>query len=165
MGLSKYHLWADGSSNGKVGEGGWAFVVLKDPDGSTTNPTTDPFKIKEDFGGRMDTTNNQMELSAVIRGLEWLYQNNLHNEDITVYTDSQYVTKGMTEWYPAWEVKMNKGKTILNQSFWLELRALHNLFPNLKYQWVNGHTGIQYNEYCDKLAKKAKLKALNESKT
>lgn len=147
-----YELYADGSSTGKVGEGGWAFVVLKNKE-----------VIKEDSNGALSTTNNKMELMGVIEGLEYLYTNNLSLASITVFSDSQYVVKGITEWYAGWEVKIARGKTILNQEYWLRFKQLSENFPHVKYQWINGHSGIEYNERCDVLAKAAKKKITEES--
>lgn len=144
-----YELYADGSSNGSVGEGGWAFVVLENG-----------IVLKEDSSGALKTTNNKMELMGVIKGLEYMYVNNLQHTNLTVYSDSQYVVKGITEWYQGWEEKIARGKTILNQEYWAQLKQLTDNFPNIKYKWINGHAGIEYNERCDKLAKAAKKRIL-----
>lgn len=137
-------VYTDGSSTGKVGEGGWAFVVLQDGQ-----------VVHEDSAGADDTTNNRMELSAMIEGLRYVYKQ-YTNQSATFYSDSQYVVKGMTEWYPAWERKMAKGKTIKNQDLWLEYKQLYDLFVNIDIKWVKGHSGVIHNERCDVLAKQAK---------
>lgn len=141
-----FELYADGSSTGKVGEGGWAFVLLKDGN-----------VVLEKYSGEDDTTNNRMELLGVIEGLRYICQNFSSKELITVYSDSQYVVKGITEWFSKWELEIARGKEIKNQDLWVDLKSLSDLFSNLSFQWINGHSGITYNERCDYLAKKGKI--------
>lgn len=142
----KLDLYTDGSSIGKKGPGGWAFQLFKD--GTL---------VVEEYGGEDNTTNNRMELMGVIRGLEYVYEQGYSgNYSLEVYSDSQYVVKGINEWYPAWEIKIAKGKEIKNQDLWLQLKSLVDLFPTLILTWVRGHVGIQGNEACDILAKKGK---------
>lgn len=138
-------IYADGSSTGKVGEGGWGFVALDQ----------DEKVIHSGSGGDTITTNNRMELLGVIEGLIWA-QKAYSNQPVKVFSDSQYVVKGITEWYPKWEIKMQKGKQIKNQDLWIMLKSLVDLFTDLEFQWVRGHSNIEYNEICDKLAKAAK---------
>lgn len=137
-------MYTDGSSTGKVGEGGWAFVVINNNQ-----------VIHEASGGADNTTNNRMELQAIISGLQYIF-NTYGDVRASFYSDSQYVVKGMTEWYASWEDKMAKGKTIKNQDLWLEYKQLYDLFNHIDVKWIRGHVGIIYNERCDYLAKQAK---------
>lgn len=145
-------IYTDGSSTGKVGEGGWGFVIL----------INGSFHY-EDSGGALETTNNRMELQAAIEGLEAVYNSFSSESNVTVYSDSQYVTKGITEWYPNWEKKMAKGKQIKNQDLWINFKQLTDQFSSIKFEWVKGHSGIDYNERCDYLAKQAKQEIKNQS--
>ena len=87
--INKLEIFTDGACSGNPGPGGWG-VILCWPD-----------KEREMYGGEKDTTNNRMELLAVIKGLETLSQ----NSEVVVYTDSQYVQKGMTEWLEKWKLE------------------------------------------------------------
>lgn len=139
-------LYTDGSSTGKVGEGGWAFVLL-----AHDKP------IHESYGGADETTNNRMELSGVIEGLSYVYDRYPPSIELIIYCDSQYVVKGINEWYPKWEQAMSRGKQIKNQDLWVELKSLIDLFTNTKLKWIRGHSGVEHNERCDVLAKQGKL--------
>lgn len=143
-------LYTDGSSTGKVGEGGWAYVLLQ--------PGMSPEMI-EDYGGEDSTTNNRMELMGAIEGLRKIYSLYSSQPDsVTVYSDSQYVVKGIMDWFPnKWQEEIARGKEIKNQDLWIILYDLVQLFNNIKFQWVEGHAGIEHNERCDYLAKKGKL--------
>jgi ribonuclease HI len=140
-----FKLYTDGSSTGRVGEGGWAFVIIKDDQ-----------LLFELSGGEHETTNNRMELSGVIEGLRYIYLNHSAEVDIIVYSDSQYVVKGALEWFPKWEKDIEKGKKIKNQDLWLECKQLIDLFGSVHFEWIEGHSGIEFNERCDYLAKQAK---------
>ena len=141
-----FELYTDGSSTGKVGEGGWAYVLLKSG-----------VVLLEQYGGEDNTTNNRMELMGAIEGLRELYGAHGSNSDITVYSDSQYVVKGIMEWFPKWQEEINRGKEIKNQDLWIALNDLFQSFSSIKFKWVEGHAGIEHNERCDYLAKKGKL--------
>jgi ribonuclease HI len=140
-----YKLFTDGSSTGSVGEGGWAFLV-----------TLDDIIIHESSGGSLETTNNRMELLGVIEGLKYIASNLSTQVAVEVYSDSQYVVKGLTEWFPSWQEKMARGKTIKNQDLWLDAKAIMDLFSDIQLKWIRGHDGNVYNERCDALAKIAK---------
>ena len=92
-------IYTDGSSTGRVGDGGWSFLILNDGE-----------LLFESYGGEKDTTNNKMELTAVIEGLRYVYKHYPRNTFFSIYCDSQYVVKGMTEWFPKWEKKIESGK-------------------------------------------------------
>ena len=133
-------LFSDGACLGNPGPGGWAYILR--------HPLTG--KEKEAAGGERRTTNNRMELLAVIRGLEALSR----PSKVTLVSDSQYVLKGLKEWMPGWKKKnwTKRGGPIKNLELWKELDQLaaeHEVI----YQWIRGHTGHAENERCDQLAK------------
>jgi ribonuclease HI len=147
-------VYTDGGCSGNPGPGGWAYVILgpsqERPGGSG------PEVLAEDSGGERQTTNNRMELLAVIAALrkaQSLFNSskNSYNERITVYTDSQYVQKGITQWIGNW--KRNAWRTsgkqpVKNQDLWLELDSVTSTLP-VDWRWVKGHAGNEYNERCD----------------
>lgn len=136
-------VYTDGGCSGNPGPGGWGCVVLADGQ-----------EIRKS-GGEKLTTNNRMELTAVIQAFVLIGQNSSWNSrKITVCTDSQYVKNGITQWITAW--KKNNWKTsnkqpVKNQDLWITLDALASRL-NLSWNWVKGHAGIKYNEICDSLA-------------
>lgn len=138
-------IWTDGSCLGNPGRGGWAFVA------------TDGKNIAERSGGESNTTNNRMELTAVIRALTAARR---HSE-IELHTDSQYVKNGMQSWIKNW--KKNNWRTadkkpVKNQDLWMQLDELSNAII-IHWHWVRGHNGNQFNERCDELARIAAEKA------
>lgn len=138
-------IWTDGSCLGNPGRGGWAFVV------------TDGKNIAERCGGEANTTNNRMELTAVIRALTAARR---HSE-IELHTDSQYVKNGMQSWIKNW--KKNNWRTadkkpVKNQDLWMQLDELSNAII-IHWHWVRGHNGNEFNERCDELARTAAEKA------
>ena len=134
-------IWTDGSCLGNPGPGGWAFVA------------TDGVHRAEKCGGEKDTTNNRMELMAVLRAVTAAHR---HSE-IEIHTDSQYVKNGMTSWVKNW--KRNNWRTadkkpVKNQDLWMALdTATQNI--NIHWVWVKGHAGEELNERCDTLARTA----------
>ncbi|MBP3220599.1 MAG: ribonuclease HI [Neisseriaceae bacterium] len=134
------HIFTDGACKGNPGLGGWG-VLLRYGEHS-----------KELCGGVEQTTNNQMELTAVIKGLETLKKN--FSGSVIVYTDSQYVQKGMSEWIFNWKKngwKTAAKKPVANADLWQQLDALAAQF-NIQWQWVQGHNGHSDNEIADQLA-------------
>ena len=131
-------IHTDGACRGNPGPGGWG--VLLNWSGT----------VKELSGAEPDTTNNRMELTAVIMGLAALKR----PTQATVQTDSQYVIKGITEWLPAWKARgwrTADRKPVKNQELWEKLdqvAAQHSL----TWQWVKGHSGDPGNERVDELA-------------
>lgn len=131
-------IFTDGACKGNPGVGGWG-VLLKQ-NGQT----------KELFGGEKQTTNNRMELLATIRALEALEPPCI----IQLFTDSQYVQKGISEWIHAWK-KRNwqtaSKKPVKNVDLWKQLDGLCGQFQ-IEWIWVRGHAGHVGNEHADSLA-------------
>ena len=137
--MKKITLFCDGSSLGNPGAGGWG-AILRFGD-----------KEKELSGGEEYTTNNRMELLAVIEGLKALKEPCF----VSVVSDSSYVVKGINEWLKGWIKKEFKG--VKNPDLWLlflEVSRIHKVDAT----WVRGHNGHPENERCDILAKQEALK-------
>jgi ribonuclease HI len=143
-------IYTDGGCSGNPGPGGWAYVMVQQTfQGGQV--------IAKDKGSEKDTTNNRMELTAVIMALRALKIMTDVPRQAAVLTDSQYVQKGITEWIRNW--KRNAWRTadkkpVKNQDLWMELDSLANEFP-LKWEWVKGHAGNEYNEMCDAMTQEA----------
>ena len=135
-------IYTDGGCTGNPGPGGWAAVILKDSE--------DPLEIS---GFDRATTNNRMELTAVISALETVRKTMGDGMAIEVYTDSQYVQKGISQWMKGWVAKgwkTSAGKPVKNRDLWLQLKALNDAM-NVEWKWVKGHAGNIWNERCDEL--------------
>jgi ribonuclease HI len=148
-------IYTDGGCSGNPGPGGWAYVIIRLEDQGLGN--VKPCLIAEKWGAEKSTTNNRMELKAVISALEALCFFNKNSENVTIYTDSQYVQKGITLWIKDWKVRAwkTKGKEpVKNQELWRQLDGLAAGFP-ITWTWVRGHAGNEYNELCDAMTKKA----------
>ena len=148
--MSEVEIYTDGACSGNPGAGGWG-VVLR------CNVVE-----KELSGGEADTTNNRMELTAVIRALQALKK----ECRITLYTDSRYVMDGVMQWLPNWKVNgwrtANKKTPVKNVDLWQELESLLEKHQ-IKWVWVKGHNGHPENERVDKLARdEAKSRVLPE---
>jgi ribonuclease HI len=136
-------LFTDGACSGNPGPGGWAFILRHATSG----------KEMEQSGAEPDTTNNRMELTAVVRGLEALKQ----PCNVQLFTDSVYVGKGLTEWMRNWKKngwrRRERGnwKPVKNDDLWKRLDQLVSNH-NLTYHRVAGHSGHPENERCDELA-------------
>lgn len=157
------HIYTDGACSGNPGPGGWGFVCVVpvfhiDDVGTPTEPLMVDGKqlwvhTTTGSGGEKETTNNRMELTAVIRGLHHLRFRT--DYDLTVVSDSKYVIQGITEWIKGWKTKNWIGSNkqpVKNQDLWKQLDALVGTFSNLKWKWVKGHSGNQFNEMADELA-------------
>ena len=135
-------IHTDGGCIGNPGPGAWAFVMRF---GSG---------VLEKSGFDPDTTNNRMELTAVIRALEELsLRPELAGRPVTLSTDSQYVQKGITEWILAWVKngwKTSAKKPVKNAELWMELWKLSRERA-VTWRWVMGHAGDRWNEVCDRL--------------
>ena len=133
-------IYTDGACKGNPGRGGWgAFLQSK-------------HHTKEIFGGELNTTNNRMEMQAVVEALKVLKQ----PCTIDFYLDSQYVRKGLTEWMPNWKKRgwrTASGGSVKNQDLWQELDSLLNSGGHIiNWHWVKGHAGDPGNERADQLA-------------
>jgi ribonuclease HI len=139
--VSTVEIYTDGACRGNPGPGGWAAFLSVDG------------REKEIAGAEALTTNNRMELTAVIRALESLRR----PVSARVFTDSQYVRRGITEWLTAWKARgwlTADRKPVKNQDLWQrleELAAAHRI----EWRWVPGHAGVPGNERVDRLANQA----------
>ena len=141
-------IYTDGACKGNPGPGGWGALLTN---GSTT---------KELFGGELGTTNNRMEMTAVIEALAALKRPCA----VTLYLDSQYVLKGITEWIHGWKARgwRTAAKApVKNVDLWQRLDALLvSSGHTIDWRWVRGHTGDPGNERADLLANKGVERAL-----
>ena len=143
---NRIYIYTDGACKGNPGPGGWG-ALLKYKEHK-----------KEINGFSKNTTNNIMELTAVIESLSIIKQ----KSDITIITDSNYVKDGITKWIANWK---NKGwktsnkKPVKNKDLWKKLDDLSNNHK-IKWEWVRGHTGNPGNERADQLANEAIIKNL-----
>lgn len=148
--LKKVTVYADGACSGNPGPGGWGAILRW---GDTT---------KEIFGYEFLTTNNQMELMAVIEALKTLKT----KCKVEIFTDSQYVKNGITEWIHNWVRKSwrkNNNEPVKNVDLWQKLykeAQKHDII----WHWVRGHSGNKGNEIADALAVKGKKIAIEEAK-
>ena len=136
-------IYTDGSCIGNPGSGGWAAIILNGD--------------KQDIisGRKKNTTNNQMELMAAIKALVFLKK----KQKIRIYTDSNYVKEGITNWIKIWEKnnwKTANKKKVKNIELWIKLNTLSN-FHDIEWKWVKAHSGDPMNNMVDKLARKAAL--------
>lgn len=148
MDTSSVLLFTDGGCSGNPGPGGWAYLIVSESKGV----------IDERWGAEKLTTNNRMELSAAVAALEAvLADSSLRANPITLYTDSQYLQKGITSWIQNW--KRNGWKTsskepVKNQDLWQRLDQLTTRLQ-VEWRWVKGHAGHEYNERVDRLTQEA----------
>jgi ribonuclease HI len=134
-------IFTDGACSGNPGPGGYG-AILKYRG-----------QVKEISGCELETTNNRMEMTAIIEALRQLTR----PCDIKVTTDSNYVVKGMTEWLPGWVRRKwlnSQKKAVLNRDLWEKLMVL-NQTHRIQWIWIKGHHGHPENERCDQLARNA----------
>ena len=136
----KITIYTDGACSGNPGKGGWAAVIIEDENEKTIS------------GSEMLTTNNRMELLAVINALK-----EVSSAELDIYTDSKYVKNGIESWIKNW--KMNGWMTaakqpVKNKDLWLELDALVTK-KEIEWKWVKGHSNDHYNTIVDEAARKA----------
>ena len=149
--MAEVHLFTDGACSGNPGPGGWAYLLR--------HPTSG--KEQEDSGGEPETTNNRMELSAVVEGLAVLK----HPTQVELFTDSVYVGKGISEWLAKWKQndwqrkEKKKWVPIKNVDLWQQLDKLL-MTHDVKYTRVAGHSGHAENDRVDELAVAAYQKYL-----
>jgi ribonuclease HI len=133
-------MYTDGSCLGNPGPGGWAAKYEG---------------LFEISGGTKDTTNNIMELTAVVKGLEKCVDHGL--TEVSVHTDSKYTMNGITTWIHGWKKKGWKtaaGKPVKNKELWVQLDALVGKFKNVEWHWVKAHAGNPQNEWVDTEARR-----------
>ena len=131
-------IYTDGSCLTNPGNGGWAAIINQDG------------KIKKITGSEKNTTNNRMELKAVIMALKEIPT----NLELTIYTDSTYVQKGISEWIKNWKVnnwRSSNKKPVKNKDLWVELDEAVDS-RKIHWEWVKGHAGNEGNEKADELA-------------
>ena len=141
----KIRIYTDGACSGNPGKGGWGALIQENDD------------EKKLSGSELNTTNNRMELTAVIKALEH------YNEakEIEIFTDSKYVMQGITEWIKNWKSnhwKTSQKKDVKNKDLWVLLDTV-SAKHDIKWSWVKGHTGDYGNEIADKLATQAILES------
>ena len=133
-------MYTDGSCLGNPGPGGWAAKYEG---------------LFEISGGAKDTTNNIMEMTAVVKGLEKCLEHGI--TEVTVHTDSVYVMKGMTTWIHGWKKKGWKtagGTPVKNMDLWMRLDELSGRFSTIDWRWVKAHAGNPQNEWVDTEARR-----------
>ena len=138
--MKTVNIYTDGACRGNPGIGGWGALVEYEE------------VIKEYFGGRKETTNNQMELQAAIEGLKVLKEECIVN----LTTDSKYVMQGITDWIEKWKMnnwKNSARKNVKNKELWIELDQLISRHI-ISWEWVKGHAGNTHNEKADYLARR-----------
>jgi len=143
--LKKVELHTDGSALGNPGKGGWGFILIFGK------------HEKEGSGSVKHATNNQMELMAVIKGLEAIKE----PCEIKLFSDSKYVLDGLEKWIHGWKAKGWKTanrKDVKNKEMWMELDEMRSKHK-IDFNWVKGHNGDPLNERVDKLAHTAATKA------
>ncbi len=139
--MKEISIFTDGACRGNPGPGGWG-ALLRYPDHG-----------KKILGGELNTTNNRMELMAAIKALAEVEE----ASHIKLYTDSQYVQKGITEWLPGWKKrhwKKSDNQPVKNVDLWQELDR-QTQRHHVSWHWVKGHNGHIENELADRLANQA----------
>ena len=135
------NLYTDGSCSGTPGPGGWRYVLEY---GETR-------KVGRD--GATHTTNNRMELMAVICGLHAIKDKSI---PVTVHSDSEYIVKGMNEWRHDWKAKgwkNSRGQDVSNRDLWEHLDHQIKGFKSVTFLWVKAHNGHSWNEFADEIAR------------
>jgi len=139
--MNQVDIFTDGACRGNPGPGGWAALLVAGKE------------RKEICGAETDTTNNRMELTAVIEALAALKRRCA----VKLYTDSKYVLQGYTEWLPGWKARAWRTAArdpVKNQDLWERLDAAA-AEQNIEWHWVRGHSGHNGNEFVDELANRA----------
>lgn len=142
---SKINIYCDGSCLGNPGPGGWAALLIS----KSSNKTYKKLLV----GSENNSTNNRMELKAVIEGLLALKK----SYQVNLYSDSKYVIIGMKQWIFTWRkngFKTTNNKPVKNKTLWIILNKVANKH-NIIWHWIKAHSGIKENEQVDKAAKNA----------
>lgn len=141
--MSKVAIYTDGGCFPNPGPGAWAFYV-------------DNGRLSFGQSGfAPETTNNRMEISGVLEALEWCQQNGVHTP--AIYTDSQYVQKGCTQWLAGWKVRgwrNYQNKPVMNRDLWERMDALLKVVKP-RVQWIKGHSGHPLNDQVDAMCTEA----------
>jgi ribonuclease HI len=149
------NVFTDGSARGNPGPGGWGAILVYE--NSNDQETRNKKQWVAEIGGREDhTTNNRMELTAAISALEFVASLQAASSELqaVVYTDSEYVMKGITIWIHDWQKRgwrTAAKKPVLNQDLWQEL-LLQTEGKQIEWKYVAGHAGHEANERCDEIA-------------
>ena len=141
-------IYTDGACKGNPGVGGWGAINMQDE------------KNIELFGGENETTNNRMELMAVIMALKEISS----NLELTIYTDSTYVQKGISDWIKNWKVnnwRSSSKKPVKNKDLWIMLDEAVGS-RKINWEWVKGHAGNEGNEKADELANQGVISMMRE---
>ena len=141
-------IYTDGACKGNPGVGGWGALILQDD------------KNIELFGGENETTNNRMELMAVIMALKEMSP----SEELTIYTDSTYVQKGISEWIKNWKLnnwRSSNKRPVKNKDLWMQLDEA-SYSRKINWEWVKGHAGNEGNEKADELANKGVISMMDK---
>lgn len=141
--MSKISIYTDGACKGNPGVGGWGAVLMCGP------------HTKEIYGGEPNTTNNRMEVTAVIKALHALKK----PCNVILHSDSKYVVDGASKWLSGWfenNWRTAKGSPIKNLDLWVELFEVSNKH-SIEWAWVKGHSGNAGNDLADQLANKGIL--------
>ena len=132
-------IYTDGACSGNPGPGGWGVVILQD---------SEPAEL---YGGEAQTTNNRMEMTAVIKALEFFPD----GQPLILYTDSSYVKDGITKWIAGWKRngwRTSQRKPVKNQDLWQAIDQ-QSMRLEIDWRWVKGHAGNRWNERADTLAR------------
>jgi len=140
--MSNILIYTDGACSGNPGPGGYGSIIFWND------------QIQELGAHQPATTNNRMEMTAVLAALDWIRQQNIQEKNLIIYTDSVYVIKGMTQWVFGWlrkGWKNSEGQEVTNQDIWRQLLAASQGFK-IEWRFIRGHKGIPGNERCDQIA-------------
>jgi len=152
--IKEIKIYTDGSSLGNPGPGGWGVVIIENEELKIKDDSKGTI-IKELGGFEKNTTNNRMELMAVIETLKYLSTGKVLGE-VTIFADSNYVLNGITSWIYNWEKngwKTANKKPVLNKDLWQELIGLIRNYDNkIRWEKVKGHSGHVYNDRADEIA-------------
>ena len=138
--MNKVEIFTDGACRGNPGPGGWGVLILLEGEEISL------------YGGENSTTNNQMEMMAAIKALEYFRE----KKSIELVTDSNYLKDGIEKWIHGWKKngwKTSAKKPVKNQELWMKIDTL-NHFHEVQWKWVKGHSGHRENEIADLLANK-----------
>jgi ribonuclease HI len=140
-----HFAWTDGACHPNPGIGGWGYVLFRGEE-----------QIREAFGGEPKTTNNRMEIQAVIEAIAATPD----HEPLWIRSDSMYVVNGYGEWIHGWAEK--NWRDVKNADLWQQLWLIRNhRTQRVHIEWVRGHAGNQWNEYADGLAEAGRLSAID----